>query len=1149
MNSSFSNQKAGVFSLTDHFTNQKVLMTAVVSLVMVLMAGVATAATVEVEAPDQKMFNTTNEVNITFNYSGTPAPNVCFAHNESGGVTLGTTSNVDSDGIESIYNSSVKNGEYEYKVSCENTGDDTPDVSSNKNVFYVNYDSGGVDESPEGDESEFSLYGSPSTMTSYSPGLAFIGEGDLRLSSGTSNYTINDSSGETVASAWPSPDEKTALFDLAGAEEGRALVYDQQNDSKNKSLDLVSSSSDVVGRFASSGDFSLYNWLNGTEIDYQNNDNFNVSINSSWAGESLYRLNFTRGKGYFVGVKNSKGLEKIKSKRNSFVELPRVNDVNASGFSNISGTVVDQKGYNVSNLKLKIERKSRAAGRWPFMTAPPTKYNTTDSNGNFKFTGLQSGSSYTVTVVNDSYSRYPYMGGDSGIPRGYELDLAPNTENSGNVINVTNMTGNVSVKLLGERKPRIRYAFYVTGGYEEGSNMSGFSKITAGVEPGTFTTLTIPNGSYSIFAARVKYSKNSSFPDIVTDSGSLFVTNGSENNLTLGFPEQVKLNGTVKGPNDNPVEDVRVVAENRSLGVYRAAETDDNGVYEMRVRNSSSLKLTAEPGWDSNLKRKSKNLTVSGATEAPEFSLSQGPYIEGYVKKESGGGVPGVELSAWNGSVNSYGEAVTNKSGYFKIAGLEKDTNYSVFVEPKRGYDYKEEMIYLNGSNETQDITLKDNKYDLTGSVKDTEDNSLDATVTIRSRELDFKKSKEVSGSYNFNSLNSSYYEVRVLPDNSSYKDKRKYVYLSSDSQVSFELQTFEGVNGEIKSKNSGDAISDVYIRAYNYSEDSYASDVTGPEGNFQLDVSSVNHTVRIWPGEESNYISKQTTLNASDIESGSQDYELSTGVSLSGTVSDPGKKNFTGFISLYNSSENSYGFAEFKDGTYNVTGLKNIGYDAYLSVRDSDYSSRSLKINASSLGGTKDFKFGTNKGPKLYVKVENPTGDRVPNATVVAAGEVRRTDSNGVAKFDRQPNKKKVPITVSKPNYNTSSARPTMSNTTSTGIGGQQTAVNIQNETLTIENVRGQLVDVSINLTKNGENVSEAAIAARARTGDSRLTSSVVTDSDGNVTLEGILPGQEYLTTISAGEDLKSANITFDKGSRGTKQLGKYTLGYEVPE
>jgi hypothetical protein len=1131
-------------------------------------------AKVEVLSPTGGEALESKNSNVTVNYtSGPNAPSTvgCVVWDLNTFSAYSGFQQVSSSGLSNITmeedlrgSSGFNNGLNQFSVACNAEQDQAPNIISNQHNFTIIQ------------STDLKLYGGAADgfQADFTPQLSFVNDYVVLEGTVGETFAFNDSTGSQVLSK-KLPISQVIYFqsgggtqalngnilvNMTGVEEGRGIFYEEGNKSQNASLDVVSDSSDAVGRF--NGEVNIYSYPEGSEINESTNENFNLST-SSLGTDSLFELNYTEKLFIEANTSGEKYVEVLDDEQrqrgaidyneeNSTAVLekepaPRVkNFLDKEDPSVINGTVDYENGTNASDLKLKLQRKPERPKKFPFVTTPPVKYTMTDENGSYEFTGLQPGTSYDIKVVNSSIVRQtyspktpiPYYGGiSSGSSETVHFD-------------VTDSLAKLNVSLKQGLDQDAYYAVFL-----DSESLQSFSRLQI-IEPGESRVMKANVGSQSpdnfvLTALKVKYREDSRRPEI--DEESTFVeqlSDGEVRDVELGFPERVELSGKVKGESGDGIEGVQVIAENRSEKLSSFAMTNSSGDYLMDVVNGTNYSLLISPGFKSPYRKENLSIDVTGSMKK-DVTLSKGSTLEGYVKKD-GEPVEGVEVGAWNGSKDSYGNSVSDENGKYVIEGLEKGLVHQVFAEPPRrsGVPPKEFSTTISSDTKVRNITLNSSSNKLSGMITDGSSNELDTEVVLRSRRLGVEKTVDAEGNYSFDDLKRGPYSVNVEPENSSYGEERKFVYLKGDETLDFELQLFKGLRGKVEGKN-GDPVQGAYVRAYNYSKGSTATSVTDKDGEYELEVAQVGHNVDIWP-EDSGYISKRSNVSASEVKTGSKDFKLSKGVYMSGKIHDPGEKNLSGFISLYRPGEDAYGFTEFENGTYNVTGLKDVsGYNVYIRVEDPEYSYKTTDLEKQGPSGrqvpkTKDFEFGDNYGPKLWVRVEDPSGTRLSNATVSIRGESKKTGSNGIAKFDRQPNNRNVAIMASRPSYNTSVISTTLSNTTLTS-GGGTTSVDIHNETMVIKNVQGELVDVDVNVTKNGNSTSEALVGARSTKSGSSLTSSAVTDSSGAATLEDILPGR-YLVGISADGEEAEAGVALFDGVSGSTSIGNFTLEYEVP-
>ncbi|MFB6209718.1 MAG: carboxypeptidase regulatory-like domain-containing protein [Candidatus Nanohaloarchaea archaeon] len=1130
-------------------TESKVLL---LSGLLVLSVGIVSAQglTLNVISPPQNNSVTSNE---TIHINATVDP-----EGDSKGWSAYNLTYVDSsppqpEKINKSFNTTLdagtlEPGNYNLTFKAQDSAGDTGDKLINFSIAG----GGGGPEGPGGGGEGLEIDDQKaSTRDTESPNIAFLGN-DLDLQNGDIshlyNLTRNISTSETLIDGHNVTDDPitTSLSDP----EGRYTLYDENNSNNNISIDLVRNYSEVVGRVNSTNvtNVSMHYWQNGS---YEPGLRQGFSLNTSWdnsTGESLFRMNITDSVSKFwlnitldSGSKftTSRGAQAFRKN----VQVPRVNDVNIFGTANFTGNVTNNMtNAPEKNIRVRIRRKPGNEfypSRFPKATVPPTKYQLTDSSGRYKFTGLQSGN-YIVDVRNYSAARSSKRSALDSMGTPAKPNFPGNKD-----FNVTMDVGNASLKMIGNSGSNLRYGFIIS------NYNSGNSYLKTGVNPGVETRITVPNGSYSILAAKF-VSSDGFFPSILTDSANVLVPEGSSSQTKeLGFPKLVTINGTVEDSSNNPVKNVQVIAENQSEAAFFSGRTDSNGEYSLKVRNQTNYSLTVEPGFDSELSSKNKTISVP-ENKTVDFTLSTGPYIEGYYNISSDGtGVEDVRINAFNSSLNSYGFAETGPNGYFKIGGLRNNTDYTLFVETPPGYPSKQrqDVTALSSGNWTNFTSGSTQRYDLNGTIKSESGKRLNATVIIESLSTGKRSTNITSnGSYSFSQIDSGSYGVLIEPENSSFSSERTRLGLSSNETVNFSLSRLNTVSGYVTSKSGNTGLSDVLVVARNTTSGSFGSDRTNSSGYYSIEVSNVSHTVELYPAPDSSYQYNSSSINTSVI-GGSRDFELESGVYLAGNVRDPGVKNLSGYISIWNNSVNITRYQKFDDGSYNVTGLdKSVGYNIYVNTDNSSYGFNRSSITDKSVPGTRDFNFTGLKGPEVWVTVKaNSTGGTLANATVTLNGSVRTTNSQGIAKFGKQVDGKKVTIKATKTNYNTSLEQVTVKTNYSSGAG--RSSREIQNETLVINNSIGNLVDVSINVTDgSGSYVSQATVVARSNA--TGRTSSGITDNSGSATLSNILPGKNYVTAISSGNKLEVLNVTFTRGDdTSTTRGNNFDLEYEVPK
>jgi len=975
------------------------------------------------------------------------------------------------------------------------------------------------------------------TDTNYPTNVSFIGD-DLSILGAKLSHYYN------LTSPAPAGDEidrvsnaSQKLSTSSATSGGRYYVGDHNatGQSVTTAIDLVQPFNDVFGRIASPSpitgvtNVTVWNWLNASRVNASTAASYNLSDDISWeSGEEAYYLNTTESNYWISAWAEGRG-EMVSMARSAdkcnapSVGTPHVNDFQLTQGSNVSGQVVNQSdGQPVQGLQVKLHGfNPTPQSRTPYMTAPPVRQDVTDSNGFYNFTEVEKTPfGYQVQVVNDSIGMNTFN------------EFAPNAQfNLSNMqpgeavadLSVTDHAGNVSVKLEGKDSEDVRYAI---GMFNQSMNRT-FLKL--GISPGTINMTDIPNGTYDLMAARFDFTNTTCEPsfnsDIVPDV-TVEAAMTTDQKL-LGFESLVPVDGYVKdNATDAPIKEARVVLENRTLRKVYYSQTDSTGHYEVNAANNTLYNVKVRPPSGTNYVPNTTTMTVGAGSMSKNITLSTGSALTGQVTYSNGTGIGSVHLRAWNSSKGSYGFNRTNATGHYRIGGLQ-DINYTLEVfTPKPGLG--QERMEVNVSGDTQrDIVLSKDRASISGTVQNSTGHALEANVTVKGLDSKFIRSAATNttdnGSYAFEKIPEGQpYRVSVVPgQNAQYRDSRRFLYLSGDTSINFTLERIKGVKGYVNA--SSGPVKGAFVYAYNRSLGSFDSDRTDSEGFYNLDLQDGNHTIDIWPGEGSQYISLSGEVNTSAVGPGDLvNFTLSSGATLQGSVQDPDRaSDFSGQIGLWNRSKRAFAWTEFSGGTYSVSGLKNVSYNAWISVDNESYKDLRTEVNRSSLDDSRTFNMSRNKGRSLRITVQdNSTSDVLENASVYLQDREKTTNGNGVVTFSRQPEGANVRVRVSKEDYAARTTSFTIKSRT-TSFGGSSETVEYQNETVKLDSVGGKQFDVNVNLTRTGSDkaVSGASVIFLSNESGNAQTSAAVTDSNGRATVEELIDGT-YQVTVAVGED-----------------------------
>lgn len=963
------------------------------------------------------------------------------------------------------------------------------------------------------------------------------------------NSTIeieSDSAGaynlSTVSGGFVNRVEDSLKIKANASSEGRYVLWDESN-SNTTQIDLFDNSSDVVGRLRSQGSINnivLRHWKNASKIDTSTNLNFNLSNIENWNGsDKVYRLNTSKDK-YWVGLNTSKGpqYEPARSvpsykyvyengtrerKEVPGLSSPRINDLWKKNSFNITGTVSNSSG-TVSGVKLQVVRFSSRPSRFAYGGKPPKITNTTGQGGKYVFKGLQRGT-YGVRVVDSNYSAINYSISDE------EVTFSTYIESASINLNVTNHVGEVKGEIDARKSSEVAvYAMGDRNGVPV--QMANFNANHSGY------SLKVPNGTYTIGAIKTQSSGQPDFK-IFSD---IKVKKDAEKTLDFEFPEKVKVTGFVNS-SSGPVSNARVRFRNSTKNRYDFTTTGKNGKFSAKVANISGYELSIEPPFDSSLKTYRTNFTVNTTTVSRQnnFTMTEGASLIGTVNS-GGNKLDSGYVTLGNVSRNVYRSSRINSSGMFKISGLSQGQNYSLEID-SFGRGELKENIEINSKSDKRMFTVSVKKADLTGAVKNSTGHKLDAEVKISSHSGYSDKKSTSNGAFSFKDLNrSQFYEVTVVPDDNKYGSETKYQSLHGNETLNFTLRPTQKISGYIKS--GGKSVEDAYVSVSNYTKGSYGFDSTDQDGYYSIEVPEVRHKVRINTYGDS-LSSNTSSVSVSEIKSGNLvNFTLSTGSYLSGTVKDSAGSSLSGSISVWNDTADSYAYDRFSGGSYNLTGISNIGHKVWINVDDKKYDSKFTEVSKSAVGGSKNFTFGRNKGTKLGVTVTNNEGTGIANATIVVSGDQKKTDRTGEAVFPRQEKNTNVTVNVEADGYRGKSkelAIPARSQ-----IGGTKEFTNTTVELKTV-------TELEVNATvedSNNEPVSDATVLFVSNETGVSESSSAVTGGSGSAVIEGLSKG-DYQVTLVLGEDNFYENTTSISAGMAGKSLGlgSYSMSYGVRE
>ncbi len=947
------------------------------------------------------------------------------------------------------------------------------------------------------------------------------------------------------------------------SEDGRYVYWGDWNDpDDHRHIDLVSSEYNVTGRIAPTSGGSLTNvkielryWENLSLIDHETRDDINLTVDD-WPEEGgeerIYRINTSTLEKFWIGVTadgygwNYNPSRSVGADDGNWevpsVELPHINDIGALHVGNgpteatVVGELVYEDGTPAEGVEVRLtgmcEESLRCFSRMPYMERPPVMTNMTNSSGYATFNGVYPGAfieegediiwedmaAYSVSVTNDSVAR---VSGDVFMPD-FFLEGEGFFEEE---VEVTDTVGHINGTIEGDDE-----ATYVIGAMntETGEAL----RLAPQENISNISVRALPNGTYSVIAAEVEGGN-----PVAMTSETVEIETDTTTTLHFEFPETVTLTGNVTDEADNPVENVRVEAENQTDFQFYSTRTEADGSYTLQVVNDTSYDVRLFPPHDSEFSETTENVAINKSETVKNFTLSTGEWLAGYV--ETSGGEP-VDAHVYIWGDSTFQDAATDEDGFYNITGLEAGEQYSFNVYPfEPGVERNRSTFTLVQGQDWRNVTLEADTRDISGFVTDEADNALNATVRLVNHDQRQRQEVETnsSGGYNFTDQpRHSYYTIRVRPDNASFGPDDQSFGLSDDRIVDFTLETTTSVSGYVLDE-SDTGVENAEVFAFNWTTDTYGWTRTDADGSYQIELREGGYNIEAW--KEGFAPNLSTVVEVS--EESTQNLTLSQGVSLSGQITENQQPTpYSGEIAVWNREHEAFGHSEIVNGEYNITGLQdNIAYNVWFRVDTDEFTPDRESVDLSELSEPyeKNFSVAGNKGQKLNVTVTS-SGAPLANATVRTPLRERTTNDAGFVTF---PNQSIGGLTIS---INKDGYRGVL-RTENIDRPGQLGVEEYKSLSVSLDQVVETEVDV--NVTRDGEAVSSVStVFVSNETGISQH-SSAVTGGDGETTVEGLVDG-DYLLTLGISEDeVHRDSVTVDSDAGAQTSEGFDGSEYDV--
>jgi len=1130
-----------------------------ITILTITLTATAAAGSVTAHSPADGEQVSQSPTVFEFTYSGAAPAAACGVYKAGTQNSAGFTEA--QNDTRTTITADIPPGPLKYNVRCDLNGDKSIDIRSSNitytQVFHVD------------DQAHYTNTSSSYTINGTTIESAFIGH-DLLLSNAgnvggnTVNVTAPNGSLITRVTNWQGELLSTDNASLTG--DGRYAVWDEDRNVRIP-IELFEPTDDVIMRYStvntslSNPSVTFYAWKNGST--YSENVSTHSTIDGA-SGAGVVRANISQDL-YWIGINSDNTAEQVVASngalsRETKVEPPtppRINDAVLRPGSNISGYLSNATFSGFSGHQVTLDRYiglESYAGRTPYITGPPSMQTMTNDSGYYTFTDVPTGK-YSLGVTNNTVAivnRTPIMFAEE-VSSGTNIAQVPSagTDTTHNITATTD-NGNVSLNLSAKDTQDHHYATLIT---DPNGSVGTFTTLRPGQ-----TNITLEKGQYGVDVVKFDYTSSKTRPSFDFQQTSTNLSTGGTDFLDIGFETTYTLTGTVTDESANPVPDARVAAVNQSNEEFHFGRTTSNGTFSITVPDGQ-YRLEARPPLQKqykDLRRNSTGITVSSGPVQQDIVLGPGTTLTGQVTDSDDNGIKAY-IEVYNRSTESFSYGETNKTGHYNLNGLE-DIPYRMEVHPADGALPSKRTTVDLGAVTSRNISITgSNTATITGTITNTTGGHPKAQVLIKDREGNSDGTvTNNSGEYEFTDLpKDRHYRIKVRPQEDGYGTTGGGTYLTEDTTQDFVVEQVQALEGHIND-GSGDPVSGAYIWAWNRTTKSFSSDQTDPNGGYSLELPGNDHRVQVYPGRDSSLQPRQENVSAEYITNTSEyNVSLVSGTYLTGSVTKDGQaSNFSGRISVWNESQQAFGFAEFTGGTYNITGLKNGQYSLWIDVENQSFDSqRKHGIVVSPGGSNENINFGGQKtGRKIGVIVQDTGGDRVANASVYMKNSELRTNSDGVVTFPRQDSGKQLTITAEKPDY-AGSQKTITTKSKSTSFGQKDW----QNVTLTINNTQGIEVTMTVNLTAQGTGKAESdasILVMENNTNDPSDNSAVqrsgVTGSNGKTTIDGLIEGDYFIATTFSGGNVGTNTTTLTNGTTGRIEITEpgattYDLWYRV--
>jgi len=659
-----------------------------------------------------------------------------------------------------------------------------------------------------------------------------------------------------------------------------------------------------------------------------------------------------------------------------------------AGTHSISGTVT---GDIVANLTLEIINYSLSTAQ----------YTSTDSNGNYSFSGLVDGD-YHIFIVW-APQKHTYI----SIPNENPVTVAG--ANIQNINFISKFTGfSISGYIVGnENTPLPGAVIYADATHLAVANKDGMFKI-----------LGLTNGSYQLTPSFNGFSFS-------PESTTITIKNNSINNIFFNAIPQKKYELTI-------INGIGSASYSEAESIEIIAETPDSMVFKEWNGDTFFVDNVNSP--HATVTMPAKNIMLKALFEpAPENTHSIKGTVSGDIKQ-------GVALTLDSGQAT-----VSDASGNFSISGLP-DGNYSI-TATLENYSLTPESKSVNiaGDNvENVDFLAVFNGYSISGTVLN-QDGTGENGVSVSTDEN--TATTDALGNFTITGLSNGLHSLTAQKQDMLLEPKNQTVIIEKSSVKNI---FFMAKHAYILTVNQG-----LGSGNYSYGDYIYISPIT-PQGMvfsaWTGDTENISSPTS--PTPYIHILSPNINVTATFTPAAPGTY------SITGTVKGESQKNE--IISITNTSHNTQKTTTDENGNYSFSNLTNDTYtvsiveNPLISPYEHTPNRRSVTIADADVANV-DFNFtfiGANVSGTILDEQEIP----IPGVEISLDGvQTTTTDNNGYFKIIRITEGLHI-VEPKLDDYNFSPAQKivTYSNYFSSNLSASFTAQKIEHHSLIVNNGTG---------------------------------------------------------------------------------------------